>query len=215
MAIPKIPATIKKHLSPALLAYSLKEVREKLAFIDREFPTAHLHIDVMDGKFVKAACYCAPLAFQKLAITHSFEVHLMVEHPMRHIAAWKKAGAKRAIFHIESLDDPIRVIKTIQAHHMEAGIALNPKTPLQRGRLIFPLVDAILLMGVEPGYAGQAFIQKVFRKLSALRWNTPNALIIVDGGVTRDNAVRLMSLGADQLVSTSMIYGTHSGSSKK
>lgn len=200
-----LPLRIRRHVAPAILAYSQKEVREKLRFINREFPSAHIHVDVMDGIFVNALCYCTPTAFSTLKQKHTFEAHLMVAHPLRSIQKWKKAGATRIIFHIESLDEPRAVIAAIRKAGMEAAVAINPHTPLSRARLIFPLVDAILLMGVVPGYAGQAFIQKVFRKVGAARRSAPKATLIVDGGVTKANAGRLLRLGADQLVSTSMI----------
>lgn len=206
--LPAIPAALRRHISPAILAYSQKEVAEKISFIDTEFPRSHVHVDVMDGVFVSARCFCAPTSFRSLRRTHSFEAHLMVLHPLKKITEWKKAGASRVVFHLESKDDLKKVAGAIKALGMQAGVALNPDTPLSRGRLIFPLVDAILLMGVMPGYAGQSFIKKVFRKISAVRLLAPHATLIVDGGVTRENARGLLARGADQLVSTSMIYGS-------
>lgn len=204
---PSIPQAIKRRLSPAILVYSQKEAQQKLAFIDQNYPSAHLHIDVMDGKFVSATCWCKPVSFQKLAIKQPFEIHLMVQKPELHIPTWKKAGATRAVFHIESTDDPELVISVIKAHHMEVAVAVNPGTSLSSIRLIFPLVDAILVMGVVPGYAGQKLIPSTIQKIKRLRKLAPKHWIIVDGGVTLENAPRLIKSGANQLVSTSAVYG--------
>ncbi|MDO8490319.1 MAG: ribulose-phosphate 3-epimerase [bacterium] len=202
-----VPQSIKRRLLPAILAYSQAEAQKKLDFIKENYPSAYLHVDAMDGKLVAATCWGKPAQLQKLAITQPFEMHLITQHPERHIAGWKKAGATRILFHIESTDNPEAVISAIKAHHMEVGVALNPDTPLDVIRLILPRIDAILVMGVVPGYAGQEFIPSVLQKIKHLRKLAPKQLIIVDGGVTLENAPRLIKAGADQLVSTSAVYG--------
>lgn len=203
----KIPENIKKKLSPALLAYSKHEARAKLAFIAKYYHDSLVHIDVMDGKFVSARCWCQAKSFQTLALPQSFEVHLMVKEPQKHLAAWKKAGATRAIFHIEATTDPRGVIAAIRKHRLEVGVALNPATPLSKIALILPLVDAILVMGVVPGYAGQRFIPSTITKIRRAAALRPKKLIIIDGGVTLLNAPSLLKAGADQLVSTTAVYG--------
>lgn len=199
--------TIKKSLYPALLVYSKQEARAKLAFIATHYPKHPVHIDVMDGKFVPATCWCQAKSFQTLALPRSFEVHLMVKEPQKYLAAWKKAGATRAIFHIEATEDPQGVVAAIRKHGMEACVALNPATALSKIALILPLVDAILVMGVVPGYAGQRFIPSTITKIRRAAALRPKKLIIIDGGVTLHNAPSLLKAGANQLVSTTAVYG--------
>lgn len=203
----KIPKNIKKSLSPALLTYSKQEAGDKLAFIAKYYPNSHVHIDVMDGKFVPARCWCQAKSFQTLDLPQSFEVHLMVKEPRKYLAAWKKAGATRAIFHIEATEDPRGVIVAIRKYGMEACVALNPATALSKIALILPLVDAILVMGVVPGYAGQRFIPSTITKIRRAAALRPKKLIIIDGGVTLHNAPSLLKAGASQLVSTTAVYG--------
>lgn len=215
MQTPKLSKSIQRYVSPAILAYNKREAREKLEFIAKNYPSAHAHFDVMDGAFVQATCWCKPYHYKDLPLPKSFEVHLMVLHPERHIKAWKKRGATRAIFHWEATENPLSVIKEIRKAHIEVGIAVNPETPLSKLRLILPLVDAILIMGVHPGFAGQTFISSVKKKIKTASILAPKALLIVDGGVTAKLAPTLIRAGARQLVSTSAVYGENFQSTHK
>ena len=206
-APPFLSKQLKKHLTPALLVYSKKEAQEKITFIKEYFPESHLHIDVMDKKFVPAGCWCSPRDIGRLALTNSFEAHLMTYHPERRIAAWKRAGATRIVFHYEDTPHPEAVIRAVRAAHLEVCIAINPDTPVSALRLLGREADAILIMGVHPGYAGQKFIKKTLKKIeSAKEFFGTRRLIIVDGGVTKENAPLLIQAGARQLISTSAVF---------
>lgn len=204
---PSIPLAIKKYISPAVLAYSQKEARAKLSFIKEHLPSSHAHLDVMDGKFVTATCWCSPAKLSRLSLPASFEVHLMVLHPERHVARWKKAGAGRIIFHYEATDRPIRVIEAIKRAKLEAFVALNPSTPVSKAKLLMPLLDGILIMGVVPGFAGQPYISSTTSKIRLAKKIARKRLVIVDGGVTLKRARSLIKAGASQLVSTSAVFG--------
>ncbi len=202
-----IHQNLKEYFAPALLVYSKKEAEQKLAFIKEFYPSAHLHVDVMDNKFVPALCWCKPRDFKNLHVKNSFEAHLMTFHPEKRVAAWKRAGATRIVFHIESTQSPLMVIDTIKKHRLEAAVALNPKTSVKTLALLIDKVDGILFMGVAPGRAGQPFQQKVVKKIATFHNRYPKKLIIVDGGVSVENAPQLIDAGARQLVSTSAVYG--------
>lgn len=203
-----IPSTLKECFAPALLVYSKAEAEKKLSFISEHYPNAHLHVDVMDKKFVPATCWCKPVDIKKLHIKQSFEAHLMTFHPEKRVAAWKRACATRIVFHIEATDHPLAVIETIRKHRLEVAIALNPKTALKTIALLTDKVDGILFMGVMPGLAGQPFQHSVLKKIRTFHHQHPRTCIIVDGGVTSTNARVLIKEGARQLVSTSAVYGS-------
>lgn len=203
-----IPSTLKTYFTPALLVYSKMEAEKKLSFINEHYPNAHLHVDVMDKKFVPATCWCKPVDIKKLHIKQPFEAHLMTFHPEKRVAAWKRARATRIVFHIEATDRPLAVIETIRKHRLEAAIALNPKTALKTIALLTDKVDGILFMGVTPGLTGQPFQQSVLKKIHTFHQQHPKKYIIVDGGVTSGNTRSLIDAGARQLVSTSAVYGS-------
>lgn len=203
----EIPKHLKKFFTPALLVYSKKEAEEKLSFIKENYPDAHLHVDVTDTKFVISSFWCKAHDIKNLNIKNSFEAHLMTFHPEKRISAWKRAGARRIIFHYEATNRPLRVIDTIKKHGLEACVALNLETSPNMIELLVAHLDAILCMGIAPGRAGQPFHSEVIRKINILHKKYPKKLIIVDGGVSAENAPLLIEAGARQLVSTSAVYG--------
>lgn len=203
-----IPKNLKKYIAPALLVYSKKESAKKLSFIYEHYPSSFVHVDVMDGIFVHATCWCKPRDFRNLRIKQSLEAHLMTFNPERRVAAWKRAGATRIIFHYEATNNPLRVIHAIKKQGLQVIIALNPKTSAGKIALLVDKVDGILFMGVNPGWAGQKFQRTVFKKIKISSALYPRKLIIIDGGVTSKNAPLLIRAGARQLVSTSAIYGS-------
>lgn len=203
-----IPTKLKKYFSPSVLVYSKKEAKKKLAFIGEHFPHNHLHIDAADGKFVPSTFWCAPHDFKNLRIKQSFEAHLMTLNPERRVAAWKRAGASRIIFHFEAKSHPLRVIDTIEKHHLEVGIGLNLETAPKQIELLLDRLDAILFMGIVPGWSGQSFHSEVIEKIRKFHKHHPKKFIIIDGGVSEGNAEKLLHAGARQLVSTSAVYGS-------
>lgn len=198
---------IKKYLIPSLLVYSREEGKQKVAFVKRYYPHAWVHIDVMDGKFVPNTCWCTPQSYASLKIKNPQEIHLMVQHPETYIAKWKKAGARRIVFHYEATKKPLSVIQAIKKHELEAYIAINPGTPLKKIQLLLEEVDGILVMGVQPGWAGQSFKKIAIQKVRSIRKIAPSKPITVDGGVTFKNAEILLKSGATGLVSTTAVYG--------
>ncbi len=203
-----IPQNLKKYFSPSILVYSKKEAEKKLAFVHENFPKSRLHVDVADGIFVPSTCWCAPTDFKKLHIKGLFEAHLMTLNPEKRVAGWKRAGAGRIVFHYEATDNPLRVIEVIEKHQMEAGIALNLETSPQAIELLVDRLDAILFMAIVPGFTGQPYHPEVIKKIAPFHKKHPKKLIIVDGGVSAKNAPTLIKAGAQQLVSTSAVYGS-------
>ena len=131
----------------------------------------------------------------------------MTLRPEKRVAAWKRAGASRIVFHYEATPNPLRVIDMIEKHDLEVGIALNLETSAKKIELLLDRLDAILFMAIVPGWTGQPFQKKVIKKIQSFHRAHPKKFIIVDGGVSTENAPALIKAGARQLISTSAVYG--------
>ena len=173
-----------------------------------------LHLDVMDGQFVPNLTIGPGVvaAMRPIADAHDalLDVHLMIDDPDRFIDTFGEAGADVCTVHAEACTHLHRVIQHIQDADMQAGVAINPGTPISAINAVLPMVDMVLVMSVNPGFSGQAFIpastvriQQLRRQLNALG---SNAALQVDGGVKPDNARALLDAGATVLVAGSAIF---------
>jgi len=169
------------------------------------------HLDVMDGVFVPNISFGLPVisAINRYA-TKPLDVHLMIVHPERYIADFKAAGADILTVHYEAVTHLHRTIHAIKEEGMKAGVVLNPHTNIMLLKDIIRDVDMVLLMSVNPGFGGQRFIENTYSKISELKnmihATSSSALIEVDGGVTTENASKLVKAGADVLVAGSSIF---------
>lgn len=170
-----------------------------------------LHFDVMDGHFVPNLTFGPPMV--TALRPHSslpFDVHLMVERPADLLPAFAEAGANHVTVHAEACPHLHRVIQEIKSHHLAAGIALNPHTPLEMVYSILETADLLLIMTVNPGFGGQEFIELMLPKIEqAARWiekNAPHVLLEVDGGIAPENAPTVVSAGASVLIAGSSVF---------
>lgn len=170
-----------------------------------------LHIDVMDGVFVPNISF----GFQTVeavakACRKPLDVHYMIVRPERYIAQTAHLGAMMMNVHLEACDHLHRTVHEIHNAGMKAGVTLNPTTPVSMLEDIIGDVDMVLLMGVNPGFGGQAFIENTIAKARRLRnmidAGGHDALIEVDGGVDATTAPRLVEAGVDVLVSGSYVF---------
>lgn len=171
-----------------------------------------LHADIMDGQFVPPITFGADIIAAVVKATGAWvDAHLMIVEPERQVEAFANAGVKAITVHAEAVSHLHRVLGQIKEAGCEAGIAINPATPVTETlRYTLPLIDRILVMSVNPGWGGQKFIDaaldkvhKVYRITRALG---SNADIQVDGGVGPTNARQLTSLGATELVAGSAVF---------
>ncbi len=171
------------------------------------------HLDIMDGVFVPNISFGFPIikAIKKIA-TKPLDVHLMIVQPERYIADFKNAGADILTIHYEGNIHLHRSISEIKKYKMKAGVVLNPHTPVNVLEDIITDLDVVVLMSVNPGFGGQKFIQNTYSKISKLKnliqKSNSNALIEIDGGVTTDNAAKLINTGADILVAGSTVFNS-------
>jgi ribulose-phosphate 3-epimerase len=172
-----------------------------------------LHVDVMDGHFVPPITI-GPLVVEALrpATTIPLDVHLMIESPERQIESFARAGADGLTVHVETCRDPRDVLRRIREAGLRAGLALNPPTPIATVEPWLDAIDVLLVMSVNPGWGGQAFIPDALAKVeTARRWKSErNATFVieVDGGVKPDNASQITAAGAEVLVAGSAIFAS-------
>ncbi|MEK5416089.1 ribulose-phosphate 3-epimerase [Paenibacillus odorifer] len=171
-----------------------------------------IHVDVMDGHFVPNITLGPPIV--KAVSLHTklpLDVHLMIESPERYIPDFAAAGASVITVHAEACVHLHRVVHQIKELGLKASVAINPGTPALAVREVLEDVDMILVMTVNPGFGGQAFIPNTLRKITQIReWANevnPDLLIEVDGGVSEDTAPLVVAAGADVLVAGNAVFG--------
>lgn len=170
-----------------------------------------IHLDVMDGTFVPNISFGPSIvAAVRKATTLECDVHLMVQNPERYIAEFAKAGADYITVHLEATQHPHRAIQLIKEQGKKAGIVLNPGTPLNAAEPFLTDVDMVLLMSVNPGFGGQAYIPATTERVRKLREMrdalNPTCLIEIDGGVKANNIAMIGEAGVDIAVVGSAIY---------
>jgi len=202
-------------LAPSILSADFARLGEQVA----EATAAgadYIHIDIMDGRFVPNISVGAAVVAAIRPWTHlPLDVHLMVEQPERHVSDFVTAGAAIVTVHVETCPHIHRTIHSIKELGVRAGVVLNPATPLSTLDEILRHVDMVLLMSVDPGFGGQAFIPEVTQKVARLRRmldeNRIDAELEVDGGITVDNAPSLVRAGARVLAIGNSIFNADKG----
>ena len=197
-------------IAPSILAADFKRLGEEVKRVE-EAGVDLLHIDVMDGHFVPNLSM-GPMVVKSLReITDlPFSVHLMVEEPERFIQPFIDAGADILTVHIESSRNVYTTTQSIKNLGKQAGIALNPLTPLCSIQYLLEEVDMILLMSVDPGFGGQSFISNVLPKIrkarQMIRERELEIDLAVDGGVNERTALSVVNAGANVLVMGSAVF---------
>lgn len=167
-----------------------------------------LHVDVMDGHFVKNITL-GPFIVRAMrkAARVPLVAHLMIKDPERYARSFAKAGSDMIIFHIEAIKNPKGLIRRIKRLGKKAGVSIKPKTKASSIKALLPLVDEVLVMTVEPGFAGQKFMRSQLSKIKEIRKNYKGD-IGVDGGINYETAKLAASMGANVFIAGTYLFGS-------
>jgi len=205
-----MPKRVK--VAPSILSADFSRLGEEIRAVEAAGADI-IHIDVMDGHFVPNITI-GPLIVQaaRKVTKLPLDVHLMIENPELYIADFAKAGADYLTVHAEAAYHLHRLVQSIREHKgVKAAVSLNPATPLDALDYVLGDLDMVLIMSVNPGFGGQAFIPSQLDKIRALRKRIDDRRldleIEVDGGIKTDNAAEVAAAGADILVAGSAVFG--------
>ena len=199
-----------KIIAPSVLASDFANLQSEIEMLNKS-EAEWIHIDVMDGVFVPNISFGMPViqAIKKHA-KKTMDVHLMIVNPDQYISTFKKVGADILTVHYEACTHLHRTLQAIRNEGMKAGVALNPHTPISVLEDVILDLDLICLMSVNPGFGGQSFIENTYKKVIQLKHmieqSGSDAKIEIDGGVTDQNAHKLVTAGADILVAGSFVF---------
>ena len=199
------------RLAPSILSADFAHLARDIAAVERGGADL-IHVDVMDGHFVPNITIGPPVvrAIKRVA-SRPLDVHLMIEQPDRYLDAFVDAGASWLSVHVEVLPHLHRTITAIKKRGVKAGVVLNPATPVVLLENVAAEVDFVLVMSVNPGFGGQAFIPRSLEKIRAVRALLSsagnNAPIEIDGGVDLHTVADVVAAGADMLVAGHAIFG--------
>ncbi len=194
------------RITPSILNADLANLASEISRI----PDADaVHIDVMDNSFVPNLTLGLPVVESIRRHTdHMLDIHLMITDPDRWAPAYAEAGAESVTFHVEAAHAPVRLAREIRRLGARASMALSPATPIEIVENLLGEVDMVLLMTVEPGFGGQAFLDMVLPKIRATRRliGDRDIWLQVDGGVSAETIARCAEAGADTFVAGSAVY---------
>lgn len=201
---------MKRIISPSILAADFGHLARETKMIDKS-AAQWIHFDVMDGVFVPNISFGFPVLSAIRKETDKFlDVHLMIVEPLRYVERFAEAGAQQITIHYEAVENHREAFNAIRKLGVKSGVSIKPDTPVSVLDGLLDVIDLVLIMSVEPGFGGQAFIEGSYDKVRELRkmidTQGHNTLIEIDGGISSKNAKQLFDAGCNVLVAGSAIF---------
>lgn len=198
-------------IGPSILSADFLRLGEEIAEAEAA-GVDYIHVDIMDGRYVPNISVGLPVvAAVRRATTLPVDVHLMIVEPERYVQAFADAGATTLTVHVEATTHLHRTMQAITEVGAKPSVALNPATPLVMVEDILPQVSQVLIMSVNPGFGGQAFLPGAVQRIRRLRemalHANPECIIQVDGGITDENVGSVVGAGASSIVAGSALFG--------
>jgi ribulose-phosphate 3-epimerase len=203
----RLPKAGTIEIAPSILSADFANLADEIAQVEAA-GVKMVHLDVMDGHFVPNITIGPPVIAKLRKYSGLvFDSHLMISEPSRYAERFIEAGVNNITFHIEVEPEPEKLIEKLHNLGCTAGITLNPETPVETIEKIAPLCDIVLVMTVQPGFGGQAFMHDAAKKITRVREIVgPDIRVEVDGGIDPETTPIVVSYGADTLVAGNAIF---------
>ena len=205
LRLPK-PGTIE--ISPSILSADFANLCSEIAEVEAA-GVKMIHLDVMDGHFVPNITFGPPVVAKLRKCSNAvFDTHLMISDPFKYAKDFVDAGSDHITFHIEAIDEPIKLVEHLHDLGVTAGVSLNPETSVEEIEQVAPLCDMILVMTVHPGFGGQSYIDEAAKKCRRIREIVGGDVRVeVDGGINPETIKLCVSYGADTIVAGNAVFG--------
>lgn len=204
----KLPKAGTYQIAPSILSADFANLQSEIAQVTAAGIDV-VHLDIMDGHFVPNITFGPPVVKWIRQCTEAvLDTHLMIADPGKYAERFAEAGSDHITFHIETVNDPVAFVKTLRGLGVTVGVTLNPGTPVEAVQTVAPLCDMVLVMTVQPGFGGQAFMEDAAQKCIRLRQIVgPEVRIEVDGGIDATTVGKARRYGADTFVAGNAVFG--------